>query len=116
MWVKIPKKQGNHKSKPNITFTKLKRKVLKHKTNGNHPTKKKKGRKEKHGNTWKTRFKMAINICLSIITLNVIRLNSPIKTHNHTKLIGCPKSSAQREIHSDTGLPQKKKNNLKSTT
>ena len=42
---------------------KLKRKVLKHKINGNHPTKRK---KEKHRINWKTRFKMAINTYLSI--------------------------------------------------
>ena len=33
------KKQGNHKSKPNTTFTKTEKKILKHKINGNHPTK-----------------------------------------------------------------------------
>ena len=59
----------------------LKRKVLKHKINGNHPTKKRKGRKEKHKINWKTRFKMAINMYLSIITLNVNGLNAPIKRH-----------------------------------
>ena len=37
----------------------LKRKILKDKINGNHSTKK---RKEKHRVSWKTRFKMAINI------------------------------------------------------
>ena len=31
-------KQGNHKSKPNITFTKTEEKLLKHKIKGNHPT------------------------------------------------------------------------------
>ena len=30
---------------------------------------------------WKTRFKMAINTYLSIITLNVNGLNAPIKRH-----------------------------------
>ena len=64
---------------------KLNRKVLKHKINGNHPTKKKKGRKErrkeKHRINWKTRFKVAINKHLSIITLNVSGLNAPIKRH-----------------------------------
>ena len=54
---------------------KLKRKVLKHKINGNHPTQKR--RKEKHRINWKTRFKMAINTYLSIITLNVNRPNTP---------------------------------------
>ena len=60
-----------HKSKPHITFTKLKRKVPKQKINGNHPTKKKKGTKEKHRINWKTRVKKAINIYLSINTFNV---------------------------------------------
>ena len=67
---------------------KLKRKVLKHKINGKHPIKKKKKkerkkkrRKEKHRINWKTRFKMAINTYLSIITLNVNGLNAPIKRH-----------------------------------
>ena len=29
-----------------------------------------------------------------------------MKTH-HTKTMGCSKSSSWREVHSDTGLPQK---------
>ena len=57
---------------------KLKRKVLKHKINRNHPTKK---RKENHRVNWKTRFEMAIKKHLSIITLNVNGLNAPIKSH-----------------------------------
>jgi len=41
--VNILKKQGKHKSKPNITFTKkMKRKIYKQKINGDHPTKKRK--------------------------------------------------------------------------
>ena len=50
MWegVNILKKRGNHKSKPNITFKKTEKKILKQKINGNHPTKKKK--KEQKGN------------------------------------------------------------------
>ena len=43
--------------------------------------KKDKGRKDKHRVNWKTRFKMAINTYLSIITLNVNGLNAPIKRH-----------------------------------
>ena len=35
-------KNGNHKSKPNITFTKTEKKVHKHKINGKHPTEKRK--------------------------------------------------------------------------
>ena len=41
----------------------------------------KKRRKEKHRINWKTRFKMAINTYLSIITLNVNGLNASIKRH-----------------------------------
>jgi len=40
------KKKGNCKSKPNSTF-KLKRKVHKHKINGNHPAKKRKEQRRK---------------------------------------------------------------------
>ena len=58
---------------------KLKRKALKHKVNGNHPTKKRK--EEKHRIHWKTRFKMAINTYLPIIILNVNGLNAPINRH-----------------------------------
>ena len=63
----------------------LKRKVLKHKISGDHPTKKKK-KKEKHRINWKTRFKMAINTYLSIITLNVNGLNAPSKRHKSGRL------------------------------
>ena len=42
----------------------------------------KKGTKEKHRINWKTRFKMAINTCLSIIILNGNGLNAPIKTQS----------------------------------
>ena len=41
----------------------------------------KKGTKEKHRINWKTRFKMAINTYLSILTLNVSGLNTLIKRH-----------------------------------
>ena len=61
------KKQGNHKSKPNTTFTKTEKKILKHKINGNHPTKQ--GKEEKRNRiNWKIRLKMEINTYLSIIT------------------------------------------------
>ena len=36
---------------------------------------------------WKTRFKMAINMYLSIITLSVNRLNGPIKRHKMAEWI-----------------------------
>jgi len=38
-----------------------------------------KGTNEKHRINWTTRFKMAINTYLSIITLNVNGQNAPIK-------------------------------------
>ena len=40
--VNILEKQGNHKSKPNITFINTKRRGHKHKIKGNHPTRKRK--------------------------------------------------------------------------
>ena len=43
--------------------------------------KNKKGTKKTSKINWKTRFKMAINTYLSIITLNVNGLNAPIKRH-----------------------------------
>ena len=43
--------------------------------------KEKKRGEEKHRINWKTRFKMAINTYLSIITLNVNGLNAPVKRH-----------------------------------
>ena len=42
---------------------------------------KKERRKEKHRINWKTRFKMARNMYLSISTLNVNGQNAPIKRH-----------------------------------
>ena len=66
---------------------KIKKKTLKHIITGDHPTKKKKKKKKKEGRmenlriNWNTRFKMAINNHLSIITLNVNGLNAPIKRH-----------------------------------
>ena len=60
---------------------KMKRKILKQKITGDHPTKKKKGRMEKHRINWKMRFKMAINNNLSIIILNVNGLNASINRY-----------------------------------
>ena len=40
--VNILKRQGNHKWKPNTTFTKTEKKKLRYKINGNHPNKKRK--------------------------------------------------------------------------
>ena len=50
-----------------------------HKINGNYPNQKRKEAKRRIN--WKTRFKMAINMYLSKITLNVNGLNAPIKRH-----------------------------------
>ena len=47
----------------------------------NQKKKKSKGTKEKQRINWKTRFKMAINTYLFIITLNVNGLNALIKKH-----------------------------------
>ena len=43
--------------------------------------KKKKRRKENYRINWKSRFEMAINTYLSIITINNNGLNAPIKRH-----------------------------------
>ena len=59
----------------------MKRKTLNQKIIGEHPAKKMKGRTENHRINWNTRFKMAINNHLSIITQNVSGLNTPIKRH-----------------------------------
>ena len=60
---------------------KLKRKLHKNKIKGNHPTKKKRKEQRRNRINWKTRFKMAINTYLPIITLNVNGPNAPIKRH-----------------------------------
>ena len=76
------KKQGNHKSKPNIAFTKTEKKstqVQNKRKPYNQKKKRRRRRKEKHRVNWITRFKMAINKYLSITTLNVNGLNVPIK-------------------------------------
>ena len=59
----------------------MKRKVLKQKIIGDHPTKKRKEECRIIESTGKRGFKMAINNHLSIITLNVNGLNAPIKRH-----------------------------------
>ena len=68
----------------------MKRKTLKQKRPTNQ---KKKGRMENHRITWNTRFKMAINNHLSIITLNVNGLNAPIKRHRVAEWIKKQKPS-----------------------
>ena len=74
------KNRANTNQNQTIHSQKLKRRGHKHKIKGNHPTKKRKEQRRNRIN-WKTRFKMAINTYLSIITLNVNRLNAPIKRH-----------------------------------
>ena len=61
----------------------------------------KKGKEEKKKNNWKTRFKMAINTYLSIITLNVNGLNAPIKRHRVAECIKKqkPSNSCLEETH-----------------
>ena len=87
------KKQGKLKSKPNITFTKNEKKSTQTENNWRPFIQKKKGRMENHRIDWKMRFKMAINIHLSIITLNVNRLNAPIKRHRVAEWIKKQKPS-----------------------
>ena len=63
---------------------KSKRRKHKHNVKGNHQTTKgetNKGTKKKYKINWKTRFKMATNTYLSIITLKISGLNAPIKRH-----------------------------------
>ena len=68
--------------KPEIDPQKLERKEHKHTTKENHQTKGKKLKEEKkYKNSQKTGNKMAISAYLSIVTLNVNRLNAPIKRH-----------------------------------
>ena len=49
-----------------------------HKIKGNYQTRKERN-KEKHRLNWKTRFKVAVNTYLSMITLNINGLYAPIK-------------------------------------
>ena len=67
--VNILEKQDKHKSNQIIHSQKLRR-GQKHKIKGNHPTTKGKEQKRNRIN-WKTRFKMAVNTHLSIITLSM---------------------------------------------
>ena len=62
-----------------IHSQKLKRRGQNHKIKGNHPTKKEKGKKQKHRMKWKIRLGMAINSYLPAITLNINGLNAPIE-------------------------------------
>ena len=65
----LEKKRATTNQNQTLHSQEQKIKGHKHKINGNHPTKKKKkGTKEKNRINWKTRFKMATNKYLSIIT------------------------------------------------
>ena len=83
-------KQSKHKSKKYNIFTKTqkkrtqayyKRKPSNHKRKNKKKKKKYKINWKKYKINWKTRFKMAINTFLSIITLNVNGPNTLIKRH-----------------------------------
>ena len=73
--------------KHTIDLKRPKRREHKYNTKENHQAtkgktkKKKKETKKKYKTNRKTRFKMAINRYLPIITLNVNGLNAPIKRH-----------------------------------
>ena len=67
--------------KQTIHSQKLKRRRCKHKIKSSNHKEKKKGGKEKYRLNQETRFKMAVNTHLSIIALNVKRLNVPTKSH-----------------------------------
>ena len=60
-------------------------------------------KKEKRNRiNWKTRFKMAINMYLSIITLNVNGLNAPIIKHRVADWIKRPSTCCLQETHLST--------------
>ena len=66
---KTDRRENKHNTKENSSNHKGKNK------------KKKKGTKNKYKINRKARFKMAINTCLLIITLNTNGINAPIKRH-----------------------------------
>ena len=88
--LKYLKNRATTNQNQTLHSQKLKRKVLKHKINGNHSTKKER-KKEKHRINWKTRFKMAIYTYLAVINLNVNRLNAPLKRHRYIFEMQSPK-------------------------
>ena len=76
------KNQASTSQKLTIKPQKPKRRAHKHKkTRKTSNYRKKSKTKERQRTNWKTRFNMAMNICASIITLNVNGLNMPIKAH-----------------------------------
>ena len=78
--------------KHKIESQKPKRRERKYKSKSSNHKKRKKGTKKKHRINWKIKFKMAINIYVSIITLNVNGLNVPIKRHRVADWIKTNKS------------------------
>ena len=82
--VNIPENRACTNQNQTLHSQKLKRRKHKHKIKGNDLIKK---RKEKHRINWKTRFKIAINTYLSIITFHANGLSAPIKTHRVTDCI-----------------------------
>ena len=76
---------GTTNQKSTIDTHTKKKKQFKHNTKDNHQItgeeNKRKGRKKTYKNKFKATNKMAIRTHISIITLNVNRLNAPTKTH-----------------------------------
>ena len=58
-----------------------------------------KRKEEKHRLNWNTRFKMAINTYLSIITLNVNEVNAPVKRHRVAHWLKKQKHTMDTEWH-----------------
>ena len=75
------KNRATTNQNPTTHSQKLKRREHNNKIKGNYPTKKKtkKGTKERHRINWETKFKMAMNTYLSVITFNINGLDAPIK-------------------------------------
>ena len=84
------KKRATTNQNKKIHSQKLKTKGHKHKIKGNHQTK-----GEKKGKTWnqlENKVKNGNKYIVSIITLNVIGLNSPIKQHRVVDWIKKPRA------------------------
>lgn len=88
--------------KPIIDIPRLKTKESKYITEENQKQWKKDKTRDKLWKWWHTSNKVAINTYLSIISLNVIRLNAPIKRHSMTEWI---QQQQQRQTQSIYMLP-----------
>ena len=75
------------------------------KTEGNHQTIKRKNEQRRHIINWKTRFEMAINTYLSIITLNINGLDVPVK--RQSERLDEKNKSLQYAIHKRPTLGQR---------